>query len=107
MQHAVETIRRWVGAKIPPETIALFTRNKGDHLTTLAHALQEGRLRGAGLDVLSTEPPPTTHPLLSAPRCLITPHLAWGTTAARTRLMGVVTSNVLAFLAGNGVNRVV
>jgi glycerate dehydrogenase len=66
----------------------------------LAAALRENRLGGAGLDVLSTEPPPADHPLLSAPRCLVTPHIAWATTAARARLMGVAVENVKAFLAG-------
>jgi glycerate dehydrogenase len=72
----------------------------------LAAALAEGRIRGAGLDVLSVEPPPPDHVLLQAPRCLITPHLAWATTASRQRLMQMVTSNVIAYLAGAPTNRV-
>lgn len=73
----------------------------------LAFVLERGDIRGAALDVLSTEPPPADHPLLYAPRCLITPHTAWATTAARLRLMGSVTSNVAAYLGGNAANRVV
>lgn len=73
----------------------------------LAEVLTRGGIRGAALDVLSTEPPPQDHPLLHAPRCLITPHTAWATTAARLRLMRSVTSNVAAYLGGNVANRVV
>ncbi len=72
----------------------------------LVEALNAGHIRGAGLDVLSIEPPPSNHPLLHAPRCLVTPHLAWATTAARQRLMHTVTDNVAAYLAGRPVNRV-
>lgn len=70
----------------------------------LAAALNSGQLAGAGLDVLSTEPPPAGHPLFSARNCLITPHLAWATTAARRRLMQVAVDNVRAFLAGTPQN---
>lgn len=66
----------------------------------LAAALHAGHLAGAGLDVLSAEPPAADNPLLGAPRCLITPHLAWATTAARRRLMEVTVENVRAFLSG-------
>ncbi len=66
----------------------------------LADALNHGRLAGAGLDVLSVEPPPADHPLLTARNCLITPHLGWATGAARNRLMHVAVENVCAFLAG-------
>ncbi len=70
----------------------------------LAAALNTGRLAGAGLDVLSQEPPPPDHPLLNARNCLITPHLAWGTHAARARLMSVAVENVRTFLAGHPQN---
>jgi glycerate dehydrogenase len=66
----------------------------------LADALNAGRIAGAGLDVLSVEPPPTGNPLLQARNCIITPHCAWGTRAARQRLMKVAVENVRAFLAG-------
>ncbi len=72
----------------------------------LAEALNAGRLAGAGLDVLSTEPPPPDNPLLNAQNCLITPHIAWATHTARERLMGVAVQNVAAFLVGAPVNRV-
>ncbi len=70
----------------------------------LADALAAGRLGGAGLDVLSVEPPPPDHPLLRAPNCLITPHQAWAARAARLRLLTVATENVRAFLAGRPQN---
>jgi glycerate dehydrogenase len=70
----------------------------------LADALNSGRLAGAGLDVLSAEPPPAEHPLFTAKNCLITPHLAWATRAARSRLMRAAVENVHAFLAGRPQN---
>jgi len=72
----------------------------------LAAALRAGQLAGAALDVLSVEPPPAHHPLFQAPRCLITPHIAWATDAARKRLMQQAVENVRAFLAGQPINRV-
>ncbi len=66
----------------------------------LAAALNAGRLAGAGLDVLSVEPPPAENPLLSARNCIITPHNAWGTRAARSRLLCIAVENVRAFLNG-------
>jgi glycerate dehydrogenase len=70
----------------------------------LAAALRDGRIAGAGLDVLSAEPPARDNPLLTAPNCIITPHLAWATTAARRRLMKIAVENVAAFLRGQPEN---
>lgn len=70
----------------------------------LARALHEGRLAGAGLDVLSEEPPPADNPLLHAPRCVITPHMAWASTAVKRRLMDLIAKNIRAFLDGRPVN---
>jgi len=70
----------------------------------LADALNAGRLAGAGLDVLATEPPRADNPLLAAKNCLITPHLAWATRAARARLMQIAVANVRAFLRGTPQN---
>lgn len=70
----------------------------------LADALHQNRIAGAGLDVLSTEPPPPDNPLLSAPRCFITPHIAWASAAARKRLIDIAAGNLRAFLEGHPVN---
>jgi glycerate dehydrogenase len=70
----------------------------------LAAALNAGRLAGAAVDVLSTEPPPASNPLLTARNCFVTPHNAWATQAARQRLMNVAVENVRAFLAGSPKN---
>ncbi len=70
----------------------------------LAEALDSGRIAGAGLDVLSVEPPPADNPLLHARNCIITPHLGWATLAARTRLMQAAVENVRAFLNGKPQN---
>ncbi len=70
----------------------------------LAAALHDDALAGAGLDVLSTEPPTDDNPLIGAPRCIITPHIAWATRAARRRMMQTATDNIEAFLNGNPQN---
>ena len=66
----------------------------------LAAALDQGRIAGAGLDVLSVEPPPASNPLLTARNCIITPHIAWATRNARHRLIEVTAANLRAFVAG-------
>ncbi|MGL4593225.1 MAG: D-2-hydroxyacid dehydrogenase [Thermoguttaceae bacterium] len=70
----------------------------------LASALNESRLAGAGLDVLSQEPPNPNNPLLTAKNCHITPHFAWGTHAARKRLLDIAANNLQAFLNGTPEN---
>ena len=70
----------------------------------LANALNSGQIAGAGLDVLSTEPPSTDNLFLSAKNCYISPHIAWATKAARQRLMDTVVHNIRAFLNGEPVN---
>jgi glycerate dehydrogenase len=70
----------------------------------LAEALNEGRLAGAAVDVVTQEPIHPDNPLLSAPNCLITPHIAWATREARRRLLEATVANVAGFLAGRPTN---
>ena len=72
----------------------------------LADALRTGRVGGAALDVLSTEPPSAGNPLLSAPNCIVTPHIAWSTREARGRLMQVAVENLVNFKKGTPTNLV-
>lgn len=72
----------------------------------LADALNEGRIAGAGLDVLSVEPSVAGNPLLSAKNCFITPHIAWATKEARTRLMEIAINNLRSYQEGNIINNV-
>src|SRR5262249_57903369 len=70
----------------------------------LAEALNEGRLAGAAVDVVTREPIRPNNPLLSARTCLITPHIAWATREARRRLLEATVANVASFLAGRPTN---
>lgn len=70
----------------------------------LAKALRDGTIAAAGLDVLSTEPPCSENPLIGAPNCFITPHLAWASLEARQRLVKIATDNVAQFLHNTPVN---
>jgi glycerate dehydrogenase len=70
----------------------------------LSAALAQGRLAGAALDVLSSEPPSADNPLLHAPNCVITPHVAWSSLPARQRLLATSVDNVRALLAGSPIH---
>ena len=70
----------------------------------LAQALRSGKVAGAGVDVLPIEPPPADEPLLHAPNCVITPHLAWASLEARARLVDITVNNLKQFLAGSPIN---
>ena len=72
----------------------------------LADALNKGVIAAAGLDVLSSEPPQYTTPLLTAKNCFITPHIAWATKEARVRLMQIAVGNLKGFIKGAIVNNV-
>lgn len=66
----------------------------------LADALMDGKIAGAGIDVVELEPPRTESLLYQAPNCFITPHIAWATSAARKRLMQTAIENVQGYLSG-------
>lgn len=72
----------------------------------LAAALKNGTIAGAGLDVVAVEPMLTDNPLRTAPNCVITPHIAWASFAARQRLTAIVAANVAAFLKREPINLV-
>jgi glycerate dehydrogenase len=70
----------------------------------LAAALRDGTISGAGLDVVAYEPMKADNPLLGAPNCIFTPHIAWASLAARKRLMAIVTANIASYLSGAPIN---
>lgn len=72
----------------------------------LAEALRSGKLRAAAVDVVKTEPIPTDSPLLSAPNCTITPHMAWAPKESRQRIMDCTRCSIEAYLAGDPINTV-
>lgn len=72
----------------------------------VADALKNGRIAAFAADVVSSEPPSADNPLLSAPNCFLTPHIAWATKEARERLIDITIANVKAFANGNPINQV-
>jgi glycerate dehydrogenase len=68
------------------------------HEEDLAEALNQNRIAGAGLDVLSTEPPLANNPLLTAKNCIITPHIAWNSLESRTMVLHTTVKNISAFM---------
>lgn len=70
----------------------------------LAEALRDGKVAAAGLDVVSTEPIRGNNPLLTAPNCIITPHISWAPKESRQRIMDCSVENVRAFLSGQPVH---
>jgi len=92
--------------KLMKPTAFLLNTSRGPLIdeAALAAALQAGQIAGAGLDVLSVEPPAADNPLYQAPNCFVTPHISWATRAARSRLMRVAVENVAAFIGGKPQN---
>ena len=100
-----EFINKDVLSKMKPGALLINTARGGlIKEPDLAYALNHDIIAGAGLDVLSTEPPKADNPLLSAKNCVITPHIAWATSEARTRLLEVVAANIQSFQQGNSLN---
>ena len=89
-------------------TAILINTGRGPLLDeqAVADALIKGKLYAVGVDVLTEEPPRKGSPLITAPRCHITPHIAWASAAARRRLIDIATSNVAAFLRGKPENSI-
>ncbi|PWV91962.1 glycerate dehydrogenase [Paenibacillus cellulosilyticus] len=90
-------------------TAFLINTARGGHIAEdeLAAALNEGRIAGAAVDVLSVEPPTAGNPLIGARNCLITPHIGWATFEARQRLMAIAANNLAQYKAGHPINRVI
>lgn len=86
----------------------LLNASRGDLINEadLAAALNEGRIAGAAVDVLSSEPPGADNPLLNAKNCIITPHIAWASVDARGRILATTVENVRSFINGDPQNRV-
>lgn len=92
-------------ALMKPDAILLnLARGAVCDEAAVAAALWSGKLGGFGTDVTSVEPPASDHPLIGAPNCVITPHVAWATKEARTRLIAATAENVKAFIEGSPVN---
>ena len=90
------------------KNVLLLNTSRGELVNEadLAEALNEERIAGAAVDVLSKEPPAADNPLLSAKNCIITPHIAWASVDARGRILATTVENVKAFIAGVSLNRV-
>ncbi|MFI8319912.1 D-2-hydroxyacid dehydrogenase [Kosakonia cowanii] len=86
----------------------LLNASRGDLVNEadLAAALNEERIAGAAVDVLSSEPPGADNPLLKAKNCIITPHIAWASVDARGRILATTVENVRSFINGDPQNRV-
>lgn len=94
-------------AKMKPSAVIINTARGGViEEDALCEALNEDRLRGAGIDVLDTEPMTPNHPYMRAKNCYITPHVAWASKEARTRLITLVADNLKGFRDGKIINKV-
>ena len=92
-------------AKMKPSAVIVNTARGGViEEEALTEALNSGKIRGAGIDVLDVEPMRHGHPYLTAKNCYITPHVAWASIEARTRLIGIVADNLEAFAKGAVIN---
>ena len=92
--------------RLMKSTALLINTSRGPLIVDqdLADALNSGVIAGAGVDVLSVEPPAANTPLLTAKNCLVTPHIAWAAKEARARLMNLAVENLAAFVNGKPQN---
>ena len=88
------------------KTAILINTSRGHVIneTDLKKALDDGTIAAAGVDVLSAEPAKEDNPLLKCKNCIITPHIAWASFEARSRLMNIFKSNVEGFVSGKLIN---
>lgn len=86
--------------------VILINTSRGGLLVEqdVADALRSGKIYAAAVDVTATEPIPAESPLLSAPNCIITPHIAWAAREARQRILDITVDNIKAFLEGRSLN---
>jgi len=106
LNEGTENIINRESLALMKKTVFITNAGRGQMIVEadLAHALNEGLVGGAGLDVLRQEPPESDHVLFGAKNCFITPHQAWSSLTARRRLIRVATENVKAFLDGSPMN---
>jgi len=106
-----QVVRRRVNVPVNPalstkDGVILINTSRGPLVNeqNLTDALISGKIYAAGLDVVSVEPIHADNPLLSAPNCFITPHIAWAPKESRKRLMDLAVGNLKAFIEGNAAN---
>lgn len=105
--ETAEIINKDTLAKMKDGAILLNTARGGVvNEADVRSALESGKLRGFAADVVSREPILSDNPLLHAPNCILTPHMAWAPLEARKRILASVTQSIEGFLSGNFVNRV-
>ncbi|HEX4850184.1 MAG TPA: D-2-hydroxyacid dehydrogenase [Puia sp.] len=96
--------RELINLMKPSASLMNTARGQLIHEQDLADALNNGRISGAALDVLSTEPPSPQNPLLTAKNCIITPHISWMSKEARQRILDITAKNIEQFLNGSPIN---
>ena len=103
--ETTELINAETIAKMKDGAILLNTSRGGViHEQAVADALRAGKLRGAAMDVVSSEPMAANNPLLTAPNCMITPHMAWAPIEARQRILDLTVQSIRGYLIGAPVN---
>ena len=102
--HLIDTTR----ISLMKNSAILINASRGPVVddSAVAQALYDRKIAAYGADVLTTEPPKPSNPLLNAPNCYLTPHIAWATIEARTRLIHTAIVNIKAFAEGKPINKV-